>query len=51
MPIMKKLQNSVGDKIKKGVNILAMETYNSAGKKVDLPNKLYLFTTWFKYMA
>jgi hypothetical protein len=45
MPINRKLQISVGDRIKKGVNILAMETYNSAGRKVDLPSRLYLLTT------
>jgi hypothetical protein len=43
--INKKLQIKVGERIKKGVNILASETYNKAGKKVDLPSKLYLLTT------
>jgi hypothetical protein len=51
IPINRKLQSKTGDKIKKGVNILAVATYNKAGKKVDLPNKLYLFTTLFKYIA
>jgi len=43
--INRKLQINAGERTRKGVNILAKETYNKAGKKVDLPSKLYLLTT------